>query len=68
MIPPIPYRAVVYVKDVKNIAGKEDQAARRLLKQIKKQLGKAPQEFVTMQDFCLVTGIPEEVVLPFLKY
>ncbi|SEV91194.1 hypothetical protein SAMN05428988_0375 [Chitinophaga sp. YR573] len=62
------HRVVIYAKDVENITGKENQAARRLLKKIKKQLGKAPQEFVTMQDFCLVTGIPEEVVVPFLKY
>jgi hypothetical protein len=68
MISPILYRAVVCTKDVVNITGWEDQAARRLLKKIKKQLGKTPQQLVTIQDFCLVTGIPEEVVLPFLKY
>lgn len=66
MTHPIPPRVVVYVKDVENITGKKNRTARRMYLQIKKQAGKTEQELLTVQDFCKITGIPEEVVRSYL--
>jgi ribosomal protein S3 len=68
MITPIPQRVIIYTKDVENITGKKNKAARRLLQKVREQSGKTNEELVTIQDFCLATGIPEEIVRPFLVY
>jgi hypothetical protein len=62
----IPQRVVIYAKDIENITGMKDRSARRLLYKIRKLSGKTNQELVTIDDFCKVTGIPEELVRPFL--
>jgi hypothetical protein len=62
----IPPRLVIYVKDVENITGKKNRTARRMYLNIKKQAGKPEPELLTVQDFCKVTGIPEEVVRLYL--
>ena len=66
MMHPIPQRVVLYSKDVENITGMKSRTARRLLQKIKEQVGKTDLELVTVQDFCKVTGIPEDVVRSFL--
>jgi hypothetical protein len=66
MMHPIPQRVVIYAKDVENITGMKNRTARRLLQKVREQSGKTELELVTIQDFCKVTGIPEEVVRPFL--
>ncbi|WP_090104148.1 hypothetical protein [Chitinophaga sp. CF118] len=68
MTTPIPPRVVIYTKDVENITGKKSKAARRLLQKVREQSGKTQEELVTMQEFCHVTGIPEDVVRPFLVH
>ena len=68
MTHPIPPRIVIYVKDVENITGMKNRTARRLLQKVREQSGKTDLELVTVQDFCKVTGIPEDVVRPFLVY
>jgi hypothetical protein len=44
-----------------------DRAARKLLQNIKSGLGKPKSMYVTVQEFCLCTGIPEELIKDFLK-
>lgn len=68
MINPIPQRVVIYAKDVENITGMKNRTARRLLQKIREQLGKTDLELITVQDFCKVTGIPEDIVRSFLVY
>ena len=63
----IPARLVILSKDVENITGLSDRAARRLLQKIKEALGKLDFMFVTVNEFCLCTGIPEEDVKDFLR-
>ena len=63
----IPARLVILSKDVENITGLSDRAARRLLQKIKEALGKLDFMFVTVNEFCFCTGIPEEDVKDFLK-
>jgi hypothetical protein len=62
----IPPRLVIYVKDVENITGLKNRTARRYLQKVKEHLGKTDLELVTIQDFCKVTSIPEDVVRSYL--
>jgi len=63
----IPLRVVIYPKDVQNITGLGDRAARKLIQKIKTGLGKSKPMFITVQEFSLSTGIPEELIKDFLK-
>lgn len=62
----IPNRIVIYAKDVMNITGRKERAARKLLAQIRKKYKKQPGEFITIRDFCNHTGIDESLVNVFL--
>lgn len=57
---------MIYSKDVELLTGKSSASARRLLQQIRKNLGKEETEYITIQEFCFFTGIPEELVLETL--
>ena len=61
-------RIVIYPKDVENITGRAARTARKLLQKIRLALGKSPDEFVTVKEFCSFYGIDEELVKDFLKY
>jgi hypothetical protein len=63
----IPTRICIYAKDVMNITGRKERAARKLLAQIRKKYKKKKGQFVTIQEFCLYTGITESEVCSFLK-
>ena len=62
----IPKRAVIHPKDVENITGRSGRTAQHLLQKIRKALGKEKFQFVTVNEFCLFTGIEEELVRDFL--
>ena len=62
----MPTRVVIYTKDVSNITGLSTKAARKLLLNIRKQLGKPRGSFVTITEFTQYTGIAEDDVKPFL--
>jgi len=63
----IPLRLVIYPKDVEIITGRRDRTARKLLQKIREALGKQTHEFITIKEFCLFTGINEELVKDFLQ-
>ena len=63
----IPPRVVLYPKDVENITGRRGRTARKLLQKIREALGKSKDEFITIKEFCLFTGIEEELVKDFLQ-
>ena len=60
-------RLVVYTYDVQHITGMSEQAARRLLRKIRKQFNKPPESLVSLQEFCAGTSLKEEHVLPYLR-
>ena len=55
-------RVVIHSKDVANITGCKDRTARHTLQSIKQALGKHKFQFVTVYEFCAITGIDEETV------
>jgi hypothetical protein len=63
----IPYRVVIYPKDVMNITGRRERTARKLLARIRKQFSKPAGSFITVEEFCLFTGLKEEMINPFLR-
>lgn len=62
----IPKRVVVYAKDVENITGRRERAARKILQRIREKFGKSKDAFVTVREFSLYTGIDEDLVRDFL--
>jgi hypothetical protein len=62
----IPNRIVIYAKDVMNITGRKERAARKLIARIKKKYKKEKGEFISVEEFCEFTGLKEEKVAPFL--
>ena len=62
----IPNRIVIYAKDVMNITGRKERAARKLLAQIRKKYKKQKGEFISIDEFCEFTGLKKEGVYSFL--
>jgi len=62
----IPNRIVIYTKDVMNITGRKERAAKKLLAQIRKQYNKKRGGFISVEEFCQFTGLKEEKVSLFL--
>lgn len=62
----IPNRIVIYAKDVMNITGRKERAARKLLAKIRKKYKKKKGEFISSKEFCDFTGLDENLVRSFL--
>ncbi|TMI93032.1 MAG: hypothetical protein E6H08_11050 [Bacteroidetes bacterium] len=62
----IPNRIVIYAKDIMNITGRKERAARKLLARIKKKYKKRKGSFITIKEFCEFTEISEDLVNSFL--
>jgi hypothetical protein len=62
----IPNRIVIYAKDVMNITGRKERAARKLLAQIRRKYKKRRGDFLSMKEFCNFTGLDETEVKEFL--
>ena len=59
-------RICIYPKDVQRITGKSYCYARLLLLEIKEQLNKEEHQFVSIEEFCLFTGLKLELVNPLI--
>jgi hypothetical protein len=58
----IPKRIVIYPRDVENITGCKPRTAQYLLQNIRKAFDKEKFQFITIYEFCLFTGLDEELV------
>lgn len=59
-------RLCIYPKDVQRITCKSERYGRMLLNKIKEYFEKEEHQFVTVEEFCLYTGIKKEEVVLFL--
>lgn len=59
-------RSCIYAKDVERITGRSPRSAERLLKKIRKALGKQDGMFITVEELAAYTGISVEVILRYL--
>ena len=55
-------RLCIYPKDVQLITGRSIAYSRTLLKNIKQSLGKDKNALVSIEEFCIYTGISMELV------
>jgi hypothetical protein len=62
----VPARVVIYTRDVQNITGVKERTARYVLQRVRLAFGKTQGEFVTIAEFCAVTGIEEETVRSYI--
>ena len=63
----IPTRIVIYAKDIMLITGKCERTARRMIAAIKKKFDKPATACITIDDFCLFTGLKQMEVSAYLK-
>ena len=63
----IPNRIVIYAKDIMNITGRRERAARKLLAKIRKKYKKKRGEFISIDEFCEFTSLKKESVSTFLS-
>ncbi len=59
-------RLVIYPKDVQRITGKSERWGRILLLKVMQKFGKEEHQLVSVEEFCLYTGLKMEQVTPFL--
>jgi hypothetical protein len=59
-------RLCVYPKDVQRITGKSERYSRTLLQKVKAKFAKEEHQFVSIEEFCLYTGLKIEHVQPLL--
>jgi hypothetical protein len=50
-------RICIYPKDVQLITGRSERFGRKLLQQIRQDLGKQPHQFISIREFCTYTGL-----------
>jgi archaellum biogenesis ATPase FlaH len=63
----IPNRIVIYAKDIMNITGRRERAARKMLAKIRKKYKKKKGEFISIDEFCEFTSLKKESVTEFLS-
>lgn len=62
LMKPLQTRVCVYPKDIQRITGKSERYGRKLLNIIKRFYSKSEYQFITIEEFCKYTGIPEDIV------
>lgn len=60
-----PRRVVITTKDIQNILGICERSARELMQRIRNILGKGPEQYVTVDEFCTFVGLTKDEVQDF---
>ncbi len=55
-------RVCIYPKDIQRITGKSYRQSTRIMRMAKKDLNKLENEFLTIEEFCIYSGIKYEQV------
>jgi hypothetical protein len=64
----IPDRTVIFARDIVNIAGISLHAAQRLLRKIRKAVGKPRGAWVTVKEFCAFCYLNEVDIEKYLRF
>ncbi|REG77519.1 hypothetical protein [Algoriphagus antarcticus] len=59
-------RIVIYPKDVVQLTGRSERYAQVLMHKVRVYVNKEPHQYVTVEDFSVFSGIPEEVIRTYL--
>ena len=60
-------RACIYPKDVQRITGKSYRQSLRMLQQIRRDLNKEKEQYISIDEFCIYTGLKFEHVEPHIN-
>jgi hypothetical protein len=60
-------RICIYPKDIQRITGRSERYGRNLLDKIRISLKKEDHQFVSIDEFCIYTGLNKVDILPFLR-
>ncbi len=60
-------RIMLYSKDVARLTGKSERQARTMIARIRLDIGKAPGQPITVQEYCQHAGISEDEVIRHLS-
>ena len=59
-------RAVIYPKDIVCLTGRSERYAQTMMHKTRAFVNKEPHQFVTVSDFALFSGIPEEIIRKYM--
>jgi hypothetical protein len=60
-------RICIYPKDIQIITGKSERQSRNIINSIKLQNNKQKHQLVTIEEFCIYTGLELNKVMQLLK-
>lgn len=60
-------RVCIYPKDVQIVTGKSERWGRDVIKKIKTHLAKQPHQLVSIDEFCVYTGLSASTVKEKLR-
>jgi hypothetical protein len=60
-------RIIINSYDVQIITGRKNKGANALLKKIRKSLNKSDESLVTIDEFCIYSGIDKEDIIHLLS-
>jgi hypothetical protein len=63
----IPGRGIIYAADIHVMTGMKPDTARKFLRKIRHKLNKPTSSFITIEEFCICTGLDEEFVKQYVK-
>ena len=60
-------RLCIYPKDIQIVTGKSERYGRYLICLIRKKFAKEPHQLVSVEEFCLYTGLNEAKVMKSIR-
>ena len=60
-------RVIIYPQDIQRITGRSERYAQRMLRVIKKRLGKKKHQLVTFEEFCEFSGLSVDELEKYAK-
>ena len=60
-------RLCIYPKDIQIVTGRSERYGRKLIKKIKERFSKEDHHFVTIEEFCVYSGLSLTSVLERLR-
>lgn len=58
---------IIYTKEIMQITGKKESAARRLGHKVRREFNKPPKALITIEEFCKCTGLGEGTVMKLIR-
>jgi hypothetical protein len=60
-------RLVIHTKDIQRITGQSERRSRSFLKRMRTHFNKQAHQYITIEEFCLYSGLNPEEVATLIK-